>query len=120
MRTGEAPVIVPTLDELAADPARASVLPVHVAEALLTKGLVVLGALWGRCLTARAATDVSVEPDRLLDVRAAAERLSVSRDWLYHHARELPFTVREGERLLRFSSQGIDRYIRMHQNRLAA
>jgi predicted DNA-binding transcriptional regulator AlpA len=40
----------------------------------------------------------------------------MSKDWLYHHARQLPFTVRTG-RLLRFSSHGIDRYIRTRQNR---
>jgi len=112
------PAAVPTLDELAANPERASALPAPVAEALQTKCLLVLNALWGRCLTARATTEVTAEPDRLLDVDAAAERLSVSKDWLYHHARQLPFVVRNG-RLLRFSSHGIDRYIRMRQQKPA-
>jgi predicted DNA-binding transcriptional regulator AlpA len=112
-----APAAVPTLDELAADPARATTLPPAVAEALQTKCLLVLNALWGRCLAARATPEVASEPDSLIDVTAAAERLGVSRDWLYHHARQLPFTVRQG-RLLRFSSHGINRYIRSRQGRL--
>jgi predicted DNA-binding transcriptional regulator AlpA len=114
-----APTAVPTLNELAAEPDRASALPPAVAEALQTKCLLVLNALWGRCLASRATTEVASEPDRLLDVDAAAERLGASKDWLYHHAHQLPFTVRQG-RLLRFSSHGIDRYIRTRQNRMPA
>ena len=109
-----APVAVPTLDELATNPERATKLPAPVAEALQTKCLLLLNALWGRCLAARATTEVASEPDRLLDVDAAAQRLGASKDWLYHHARRLPFTVRQG-RLLRFSSHGIARYIRTRQ-----
>jgi predicted DNA-binding transcriptional regulator AlpA len=107
---------VPTLDELAGDPGRVRELPPAVAEALQTKCLLVLNALWGRCIAARATADTASEPDRLLDVTTAASRLGVSRDWLYHHARQLPFTVRNG-RLLRFSSHGIDRYIKTRQAR---
>ncbi len=108
------PAAVPTLDELAADPARAIGLPAPTAEALQTKCLLVLNALWGRCLAARANANVASEPDRLLDVDAAAKRLGMSKDWLYRHARQLPFRVPQG-RLLRFSSHGIDRYILMRQ-----
>jgi len=49
--------------------------------------------------------------DRLLNVKEAAEKLRRSSDWLYRHGSELPFVVREG-RLLRFSEQGIEEYIR--------
>jgi len=51
------------------------------------------------------------DEDRLLDVAEAAERLSLSADYLCRHSHEFPFTVREGN-FLRFSSGGIDRYIR--------
>ncbi len=54
--------------------------------------------------------------DRLLTVAEATKRLSVSPDWLYRHAKALPFTVR-GPCGLRFSSHGIDRYIRQRQGR---
>ena len=52
--------------------------------------------------------------DTLLRVPDAAARLGTTTDWLYRHAKQLPFTVRQG-RQLRFSSQGIDRYIRQRQ-----
>lgn len=53
--------------------------------------------------------------DHLLTVEEAAERLGTSRDWLYCKAHKLPFTVRLGSRQLRFSSKGIDRYLRTRQ-----
>lgn len=56
------------------------------------------------------------EPDRLLDVEEAARRLSVSPDTLYRKARDLPFVVRLGH-LVRFSSAGIDRFIRTRRGR---
>lgn len=50
-------------------------------------------------------------PDMLLDVDQAAERLGVSRDYVYRNHHRYPFTRREGRSLL-FSAQGIERYIR--------
>ena len=55
--------------------------------------------------------------DRLLAVEEAAEKLGVPNDWLYRHAKKLPFTVRLGPRHLRFSARGIERYIRQRQGR---
>jgi predicted DNA-binding transcriptional regulator AlpA len=111
-RTTGQPIEVPTLDELAADPDRASALPVRAAEALQGKCLMALNALWGRCLAARAdRADPEMAADTLLDVTEAAKRLATTRDWLYRHARQLPFVVRNG-RQLRFSAAGIARYIR--------
>lgn len=52
-----APTLVPTLDELATNPQRANVLPALVAEALQTKCIQALNALWGRLLATRVATD---------------------------------------------------------------
>jgi predicted DNA-binding transcriptional regulator AlpA len=54
--------------------------------------------------------------DELLDVEEAAHRLSLSTDWLYRKAKDLPFTVRLG-RGLRFSARGIERYIQQRQGR---
>lgn len=51
------------------------------------------------------------EHDELLGVETAANRLGVSKDYLYRHAAELPFTRRMGRKLL-CSSQGIDDYLR--------
>jgi predicted DNA-binding transcriptional regulator AlpA len=45
--------------------------------------------------------------DRLLDATETAKLLSVSEDWLYHNCKKLPFTRKLGHKLLRFSYQGI-------------
>jgi predicted DNA-binding transcriptional regulator AlpA len=110
------PASVPTLDELAAEPARASTLPPAVLQALLCRSATVQTILLGALMTASARTADSVSDppeDTLLDVTEAAKRLATSPDWLYRHANRLPFTVRNG-RQLRFSSEGIARYIREH------
>lgn len=49
--------------------------------------------------------------DTVLSVSEAAERLGVSKDWLYRRTKTLPFVVRIG-RHVKFSLKGIDRYIR--------
>ena len=56
------------------------------------------------------------EEDRLLEVEEAARRLAISTDTLYRRARELPFTVRIGGNV-RFSAQGISRFIATRQGR---
>lgn len=55
---------------------------------------------------------VREEHDELLDVEAAAERLGMSKGYLYRHAKEYPFTRQIGERALRFSALGVEKYIR--------
>ncbi len=54
--------------------------------------------------------------DELLNVQEAARRLELSPDYLYRHSSQLPFTVRIGRRV-RFSAQGIERYIERRQGR---
>ena len=51
------------------------------------------------------------EGDRLLDAKEAAKILSVSPDWLYRHGSRLPFTRKLAPRVLRFSYQGIQKYL---------
>jgi excisionase family DNA binding protein len=48
--------------------------------------------------------------EALLDVREAALRLNVSVDWLYRHARRLPFTRRVG-RAVRFDAAALARWL---------
>ena len=62
---------------------------------------------WAR-LTAPAPAQLH---DEMLDVTEAARRLGISKDYLYRHAEEYPFTRYQGRRLL-FSALGIDRHIR--------
>ena len=108
-----APAVVPTLDEVLTDPTRATVLPRASVQALLHRCVAAQTILLG-ALAMSEAPGGDLEPDSLLNVAAAATRLGCSRDWLYHHAGELPFTVRQG-RLLRFSSRGINDYIKRRQ-----
>ena len=114
-----APATVPTLDELAINPERAATLPPNALKALLCRCATLQTTLLGALLATsdRTHADAESEPDSLIDVPAAAARLGVSRDWLYHHAHQLPFTVRQG-RLLRFSTRGIARYIQTRQGRV--
>jgi predicted DNA-binding transcriptional regulator AlpA len=51
------------------------------------------------------------QADRVLGVKAAAERLGRSESWLYREAARLPFTVRTG-RGVGFSERGLEDFIR--------
>ena len=57
------------------------------------------------------ANDDRPADDRLLDVNEAAARLGETAEWLYRRSKTLPFARRQG-RHVRFSSRGIDEYIR--------
>jgi excisionase family DNA binding protein len=59
----------------------------------------------------KAAHNGATKGDRLLDPAEAANLLSVSEDWLYHQAKRLPFTRKLGPRLLRFSEQGLQKWM---------
>jgi excisionase family DNA binding protein len=60
---------------------------------------------------ARITTPATQPGDTLLEVPEAAARLGMSPDYLYRHSKKLPFTRRIG-RALRFSSAGIDTYLK--------
>ena len=72
---------------------------------------------WARLTEATngGALSQADKSDELLDVKEAAHRLNLSEDHLYRNSNGLPFTVRIGRRL-RFSAQGIERFIRQRQN----
>jgi len=48
--------------------------------------------------------------DHLLTIEQVCKVLNVSDEWLYHHAKKLPF-VRKVGGMLRFSNNGLQRYI---------
>lgn len=109
---------IPTLDDLVQDPARVSDIPVVVIPALLSQIAAVQGALSAQLICAFAqeqAAEDTRRADHLLTAATAAARLAVTKYWLYEHARQLPFTVRIGRRGLRFSENGIERYLRQKQ-----
>jgi predicted DNA-binding transcriptional regulator AlpA len=107
------------LDEVAADPSKATALPPEAVKALLARCTIAHGVLVAQLLEVSqdgtSATQATHE-DRLLDVGDAAQRLGVSPDWLYRRVGKLPFVVRLG-RTVRCSAAGLDRYIRQRQGR---
>ena len=54
--------------------------------------------------------------DKLLTVSEAAERLNTSEDWLYRAWKTLPFAVKLSRKQLRFSEQGLQKFIEETQN----
>lgn len=111
-------VAIPGLDEIARDPSRAANLPREALLSLLLRCSTVHGIISAQLaamIAGNGQQQNTMAPDRLLEVKETAERLAVPPDWVYRHANELPFTVRLGPGQLRFSSNGIDRYIRQRQ-----
>ena len=51
------------------------------------------------------------EEERLLNAEEAAAIIGMSPDWLYRHAKKLPFTRKLGPKTLRFSHQGILKWL---------
>jgi len=91
--------------ELLEHPERAQDLPPQVARDLLPRIIGLQVAVLARALV--NGHDANSSPS----TAQAAARLGQSKDWLYRHATKLPFTRRVG-RQVRFSSQGLESYIR--------
>ena len=103
------------LAALVEDPGRVATVPPSRIPALLSQLSALQSAMAARLVSAEREETVSSE-DALLTVDQAAERLGVSKDWLFRRSRTLPFVVRLG-RHLRFSNRGIDRYLRSRTGR---
>jgi predicted DNA-binding transcriptional regulator AlpA len=110
---------VPSLDELAVQPERAQDLPPEVARDLLIRLAPLQEVLRLQALVHQGENGQPQAPaaDRLLTVAEAAQKLGLSRDYLYRHAKTFPFTVRIPPRQLRFSLRGIERWIHQRQGR---
>ena len=105
---------IPTLDELIQCPEKIQGLNRDVAFNFLAALAAIQPSLIARVGLGNRDTREQEEPDSLLKVQDAATRLETTDDWLYRNSKKLPFTIRNG-RQLRFSSKGIDRYIRERQ-----
>jgi predicted DNA-binding transcriptional regulator AlpA len=57
-----------------------------------------------------------METDRLIDVEEAAMILQTSKDFLYRNWKKLPFARKLSRKQLRFSSSGIDAYLKQPNN----
>ncbi len=69
-----------------------------------------------RLYTPPQTSPASIGSDQLLTAEETAGKLSLSVDTVYRNAASYPFTVRQG-RALRFSSRGVDEYIRSRQGK---
>ncbi len=104
-------VVVPTLDEIAADPTRAADLPAEVRRALTLRATVVIAACAvGPGGSSSGVSEPEPSEDRLLTPDEAGERLGVTVPWLYRHAKTLPFTRRLG-RAVRFDEGALTRWL---------
>ncbi len=106
--------ITPTFDELIQHPEKIQLLNRKTAFNFLAGIAAIQPSLIARVGLGNTDAHEREAPDSLLTVQEAATRLGTSTDWLYRHACKLPFTIKNG-RQLRFSSKGIDRYIRERQ-----
>jgi hypothetical protein len=86
----------------------ADAVPIEYIPALLGEIERVRVGLWCRLLRDRVEGPVA---DRLLSIGEAAARLAATKDWLRRHG-DLPFVVRLSEGQIRYSEQGIERFIR--------
>jgi excisionase family DNA binding protein len=98
---------------LIAEPSKIGAIPATQIPALLTQLSTLQTAMAARLIP---IGDTTSRNDDMLAVAEAAKRLGVSVDWLYRRTSRLPFVVRLG-RQVRFSAQGIDRYLKNRAGR---
>jgi excisionase family DNA binding protein len=105
---------VPSLDEIARDPARAGHLGRPALTALLLRTAAAQSAIVAQ-LTAIGSMEQparSGEADgKMLTVDEAAARLRKSRQWIYRHAKTLPFVRRLSRKSLLVSEADLKRYL---------
>jgi predicted DNA-binding transcriptional regulator AlpA len=71
-------------------------------------------AAW-MAMQAQPVTTAPPTVDRNISADEAAQRLGMSKDWLYKNAEHLPFAVRIGRRVL-FSTKGMERWSAKRRN----
>ena len=102
---------------LRSDPATVATMPAERLPALLVDVAAMQSRLAAvsNAISARLLADAEAASrdasEALLDVREAAIRLNVSVDWLYRHAKRLPFTRRVGGRAVRFDPAALARWL---------
>lgn len=113
-------IAVPKIDEIADSPGLLADLPISTLAGLLAKCAAAQAAIAAAMANAPVPTSTgqaAATHDRVVDVKEAAERLDMHPDTLYRAAKDMPFTVRLGPGRVRFSSRGIDEFIRQRSNR---
>ncbi|HKN13983.1 MAG TPA: helix-turn-helix domain-containing protein [Candidatus Binatus sp.] len=103
---------IPTLDELAADPKRATGLPRAALSALLRRSAVAQSVLVAEleCAQDQPAAEPAKQ-DEWIKVDEAAAILRHGRQWIYRNAKHLPFVKRISRKSLLCSRNGILRWL---------
>ncbi len=111
--------VVPKLPDLLYDHAKAALVPSEAIPAMLGELERLKATLWAR-LTVPSGNGqpCSQDGDRLLSVEQAAEKLGISKHAIYRKAKagNYDFVVRSG-RTMKFSDQGVERYIRLRMGK---
>jgi predicted DNA-binding transcriptional regulator AlpA len=106
-----APRLHVTLEDLARDAHRVGDVSKEGLPALMAQAAGLMGILAARAAELATVSAPAVTEERLLDVAEAAKLLGVTEDWLYREP-ALPFKVRVGANMVRFSYLGILKWIR--------
>lgn len=109
-------VRVPTLEELAEDPAAFDRLPPAVQAAQLERAEVLAARLRARMLTARAQAEPALPavPDRAVGLEEASGLLGMSKDYLWRHWQKLG-GYKDEDRRVKFALSTLQRRLRAHK-----
>jgi hypothetical protein len=109
------PAAIPTLDEVAGDPARAAGLPIEAIAGLFAKHAAVGSALGAALLLSRSNAESTVpsadEDENWLTPNEAAPILRRKNRWIYRNAGRLPFVRKVSGRGLLCSERGLRRWL---------
>lgn len=101
------------LEWIVADPDQAASVSVVEIPALLVQIASIQAILLSRLAVSSNGAKTQGPPadDRFLTAEEAAPIMNVTPRWMYRKARSLPFTRRINRKTLRFSEQGLRRYM---------
>ena len=113
------PVVVPSLDELDANPALFDDLPRPAQEAVYEQVAVLEARLRAKWMAQHGQHPrPSGAPERVVKIEEAAERLGMTQDFLYRRWRKLDLgAYRDDDRHLKFPLSGIERHIQRKARR---
>lgn len=113
------PAAVPTLDELAADPGRATGLPPAVRAQVVTRCAAILAAISATMVINAeqppAAPATLPDPDRLLTVPEAAALMGFAASYVYEMARRGDLPVVRRKKYVRVRRAAVEQWIAEHE-----
>jgi predicted DNA-binding transcriptional regulator AlpA len=101
----------PSLDDLSRDPSLVRDLPARTLEAIVIKCAALQSAAAVALAEAAERSKKDDGGDRLLSVEEAADKLSVSKDWVYRRGKKLGLAVPLATGTLRYSNKAIEQHI---------